>query len=265
LPLGKNKHGQKNPTALTDNSRRQLQSHEPYRITARMKITTTLASCLSPDGSPMVLQHHDGHHFLRIGGIPLMSTTAAASEQFMAELACPNLPGHASILIGGLGFGFTLRRVLELCPPDATVHVAELLQEVIDWNREFLTEVNGLLLDDPRVTIHRCDVGDLIGHGGKVPYHAILLDVDNSPDPLVQEGNARLYQRGGISAVHAALHPGGRVVYWSAKPDAGFARSLETVFGEVECVPAKAYPQAKRFTHTLFIARRKTAASGNPD
>ena len=221
-----------------------------------MKPTTTLASCLTPDGTPMVLQEHDGQHYLKIGGVQLMSTTASASEQKMAELACDSLPPRPRVLIGGLGFGFTLRRVLELCPPDATVDVAELLQEVIDWNREHLAAVNGLLLDDPRVEIHRRDVHELLGQGGADRYHAILLDVDNSPDPLVQKGNARLYNRGGIARVKAALHPRGRVVYWSANRDRDFARSLERAFNQVECVGAKAYPQAKKFTHTLFVADR---------
>jgi len=224
--------------------------------TTRMKPTTTLASCRTPDGLQMVLLRHDGQHFLNIGGVPLMSTTAAASEQQMAELACAALPTRPRILIGGLGFGFTLRRVLELSPADATVEVAELLPEVIAWNREFLADVNGRLLDDPRVEIHLGDVGGLIERGGASRYHAILLDVDNSPDPLVQEGNARLYDQGGIARAHAALHPGGRVVYWSANRDAEFAKALARVFSQVESIAAKAYPQAKRFTHTLFVADR---------
>jgi spermidine synthase len=221
-----------------------------------MKPTTTLATCRTPDGSTLLLQQHDGHYFLRIDGVPLMSTIAAASEQQMAELACVDLPAEPRILIGGLGFGFTLRRVLELCPQIATVDVAELLQEVLDWNREFLIEVNGRCVDDPRVTVHTCDVGDLIERCGARRYHAILLDVDNSPDPLVQQSNERLYNRAGIARIHAALYPCGRVVYWSAKRDAEFTRSLEKTFKKVECIAAKAYPQAKRFSHSLFIADR---------
>lgn len=221
-----------------------------------MKPTTTLASCRTPDGTALVLQEHDGHFYLKVGGVQLMSTTASSSEQQMAELACARMPKKPRVLIGGLGFGFTLRRVLELCPADAIVDVAELVPEVISWNREYLTSVNGLLLDDPRVRIHVRDVGEIIERVGKDRYHAILLDVDNSPDPLVQKGNARLYNRGGVARTKAALHAGGRVVFWSANPDKDFARSLERVFQNVECIGAKAYPKAKRFTHTLFVADR---------
>jgi len=221
-----------------------------------MKVTTTLANCESPDGGKLVLQKHDGHYFLKVDGVQLMSTTASSSEQLMAELACAHLPSKPRILIGGLGFGFTLKRVLELCPKDAVIDVAELLPEIVDWNREHLTEVNGTLLDDPRVRIHVKDVADIIEQVGKNRYHAILLDVDNSPDPLVQHGNARLYDRGGIARTNAALHSNGRVVFWSANQDKSFARKLKKSFGRVDCVGAKAYPKAKRFTHTLFVADR---------
>ena len=87
-------------------------------------------------------------------------------------------------------------------------------------------------------------------------YDVILLDVDNSPDPLVQKGNARLYKRRGLEIARAALRPRGRVVYWSAHPDRGFVKSLKQVFSKVEAIPAKAYPKAKRYTHTLFLALR---------
>ena len=222
-----------------------------------MKVTTTLATSETPDGEPLILQEHDGHYFMKVRGVPLMSTSASSSEQQMADLACVNMPAKPRILIGGLGFGFTLRRVLELCPPDAIVDVAELLQVVVDWNREFLKEVNGLLVDDTRVRIHTRDVAELMARVGKDRYHAILLDVDNSPDPLVQKGNAGLYHSIGIQSAKAALHPGGRIVYWSANQDKSFARSLAKVFGNVEAVGAKAYPKAKRFTHTLFVADRE--------
>jgi len=221
-----------------------------------MKPVTTHATSRTPDGEPLLLQEHDGQYFMKVGGVQLMGTNAYSSEKEMADLACTNLPRGARVLIGGLGFGYTLRRVLELCPPDASVDVAELLQVVVDWNREFLTGVNGLLVDDPRVNIHVRDVADLISRVGNNRYHAILLDVDNSPDPLVQKGNAKLYEGEGLARTKAALHPGGRVVFWSANPDKSFARSMAKHFGNVQAIGAKAYPKAKRFTHTLFVGER---------
>lgn len=222
-----------------------------------MKVTTTLATSLTPDGEQLMLQEHDGQYFMKVRGVPLMSTTASSSEQTMAELGCAGLGNKPRVLIGGLGFGYTLRRVLELCPPDAVVDVAELLPVVAEWNRKFLKDVNGLLVDDPRVNICIRDVAEIMKSVGKERYDAILLDVDNSPDPLVQEGNAGLYDGAGIAVAKAALNPGGRVVYWSANQDKSFAKALAKIFGNSEAIGAKAYPKAKRFTHTLFVAERR--------
>lgn len=217
-----------------------------------MKPTINLAEGKSPDGQALLLQQHDGEHFLKIGGVTLMSTTACASEQTMAELACGGRTRDQRVLIGGLGFGFTLRRVLELVSPDSVVEVAELLPQMIAWNREHLHEVNGKFLDDPRVAVLEQDVFGLLQSGAG--YDAILLDVDNSPDPLVQRGNGRLYRRRGLEMARAALKSGGRVVYWSAHADPAFVKLLRKVFARVEAVPAKAYPKARKFTHTLFVA-----------
>lgn len=217
-----------------------------------MKSTTNLATATAPDGSVLRLQEHDGEHYLKVDGVQLMSTRAAASEAMMADLACT--PPCRRVLIGGLGFGFTLRRVLELVPDDAEIEVAELLPFVVEWNREHLGEVNGRLLDDPRTLVFIGDVFDRITRGGR--YDAILMDVDNSPDALVQRDNARLYSRRGLERLKGALNPRGRVVFWSANRDKPFARELAKVFGNVESIPAKAYPKAKRFSHTLFLASR---------
>ena len=46
-----------------------------------MKITTTLATCTTPDGSKLVLQEHDGQFFLKVGGVQLMSTTALCGKR----------------------------------------------------------------------------------------------------------------------------------------------------------------------------------------
>lgn len=221
-----------------------------------MKTTVTLASTQTPDGSSMTLHEHDGQHFLKVAGLQLMSTTASSSEEQMAELACAILPKNPHILIGGLGFGFTLKRVLELTGLDARVAVAELMPEIVEWNRKYLADVNGRLLDDPRVKILVQDVYEIIDRCGSDRFDAILLDVDNGPDPFVQKGNGRLYQGSGLVRIKAALKPKGRVIFWSAHQDKSFVKLLSKSFKNVEAISAKAYPKAKRFTHTLFVADR---------
>ena len=75
-----------------------------------------------------------------------MSTTSTTSELLLAELPCKNLERvpSARVLIGGLGLGYSLRRALDFVRKDSVVEVAELLPDVVQWNREFLRHVTNV-------------------------------------------------------------------------------------------------------------------------
>ncbi len=224
-----------------------------------MKPFVTLAQARTSGGADLSLHDYDGHFFLRVNGQTLMGTNAAESEKALALLACERLRGQNAprVLIGGLGFGFTLRRVLALVSKRAKVQVAELVPEVVAWNREFLGAVNGLLLNDARVQVATEDVFLVIARAPAAHFDAIILDVDNGPTALVQQGNGRLYDMDGLEMIARALKPKGRVTFWSASPDPAFARRLGQAGFVVEVVAAKAYAQARRNAHTIFVADKK--------
>lgn len=215
-----------------------------------------LAQTRTPDGSTFTLHEHDGDFFLKLNGRQLMSTTSTTSELLLAQLPCKGLSRirHGSVLIGGLGLGFSLRQVLEMARPDTTVHVAELLPEVVAWNREFLGAVNGKLLGDSRVKTIVGDVFQVIQKAGPVAYDVILLDVDNGPTSFVQPKNSRLYDRNGFKLIKRALRPAGKVAFWSACPEPAFVHSLERAGFKVQSYPAKAHERAKRAAHVIYVA-----------
>jgi len=221
-----------------------------------LKPFRTLAETRTPDGSRFTLHEHDGEYFLKLNGRQLMSTTATTSEELLAELPCRRLSGHATpaVLIGGLGLGYSLRRVLEIVGPDAAVHVAELLPEVVTWNCEFLRTVNGKLLDDPRVKIFPRDVFDVLLQAPKPSYDAILLDVDNAPTSFVQKKNSRIYGSRGFGLIARSLREGGEVAFWSAAPEPGFMESLKRHGFKPSAYPAKAHERAKRDAHMIYVA-----------
>jgi spermidine synthase len=223
-----------------------------------MKPSVTLAQTTTPEGMTLSLRTHDGQYHMRIGSDGLMSTTATSSEMRLAEVACENLAPreHRRVLIGGLGFGFTLRRVLEVVGADVKVEVAELLPVIVSWNRQYLQSVNGALVDDPRVEILIEDVCAVLARAEAGRYDAVLLDIDNGPQALVDRGNARLYEGGGLKVLSRALRVGGRAVFWSLTEDRSFVARLERAGFRAEVVVAKAYPKAKRSAHTLFVADR---------
>jgi spermidine synthase len=219
----------------------------------------TIAEAETAEGAKLTLHRRGQEFFLRVNGQALMGTNAPESERMLAELGCAGLRGKRGVrvLIGGLGFGFTLRAVLELLGEDGLVEVAELLPEVVAWNREHLAEVNGLLVDEPRVRVVLGDVYELMLKGEAERYDAILLDVDNGPVAMVQEGNGRMYQADGLAMIGRVLKPGGCVAFWSASGDPAFVRRLAKAGFAVQVEAVKAYAQAKRKVHTIFLGRRK--------
>lgn len=224
-----------------------------------MKPYQTIGSTLTPDGGTLTLHEHDGNYEIRLDGYPLMSTVATASELLLAKLGCGNLKrvGKPRVLIGGLGLGFTLKGVLDIAGKRTSVEVAELLPEVVDWNRNLLSELNGSLLDDPRVEVLVEDVFDVLARVSEPRYNSILLDVDNGPTAMMKKENSRLYDHRCFSLVASALKPYGRAAFWSAAEDRIFSRRLRKAGFNVEAVGAKAYEKAKRNTHTIYVAERR--------
>ena len=96
------------------------------------------------------------------------------------------------MLIGGLGMGFTLNVARSALSPAATNLVAELVPGVITWAQGPLAPMMDGALRDPRVTVELRDVHDMIAEE-RDGFDAILLDVDNRPDGLVNLSNERLY------------------------------------------------------------------------
>jgi spermidine synthase len=171
--------------------------------------------------------HHDGNYVIRVDGIELMSTRVHGSEEQLAELALQRLgprPG-ARVLVGGLGMGFTLARALELVDNDAIVTVAELVPEVVTWNRELFAEHARHPLRDPRTRLVVGDVGRVLAAGSGA-FDAVLLDVDNGPEGLSRPANSSLYDELGLDQARTALRPGGVLAIWSSWPAPTFTSRL---------------------------------------
>jgi len=224
-----------------------------------MKPFRNLGETRTLNGSRFSLHEHNGEYFLKLNGTQLMGSNATVSELLLADLACEfrNSRPHARVLIGGLGLGFSLKRVLEISAPTAKVQVAELLPDVVRWNRELLQDLNGPLLDDPRVEVITGDVFDCIKKAGATYYDAILLDVDNGPTSFVQPQNSRLYTRNGFKTIRHSLKPGGRVAFWSADNEPIFKEQFGRAGFTVEDVPTKSHERAKRFAHHIYVGEKQ--------
>src|SRR4051812_32276999 len=101
----------------------------------------------------MSLTRQGSEYVILASGKPLMSSRMHGSEEALAAFGCREARTREapSVLIGGLGMGFTLRATLDLLPPGASVVVAELVPAVVEWNRGPLGPLAGHPLKDPRV------------------------------------------------------------------------------------------------------------------
>lgn len=204
--------------------------------------------------SEFVLARHGDDWVIRVDQRVLMTNRLNQSEILLAEHAIDRADDPQRVLIGGLGLGYTLRATLDLLGESAHVTVAELVPELVDWNRRILFHLSESALDDPRVEVVVGDVYDVISRR-KRSFDVILLDVDNGPQALSQAKNQRLYGDGGTRACWNALTPGGVLGVWSAGPNAKYAKRLQR-FGfepEVLRVPART---GGRAAHVLFLGTK---------
>lgn len=204
----------------------------------------------------MTLYRRGADYSIRVDGEELMSSTAHASEEALARIACGRVRERhrPRVLVGGLGMGYTLAAALRHIGERGEVVVAELAPAVVKWNRGPLSRLAGSPLEDPRTRIFEGDVGQLLQAepGG---FDAILLDVDNGPEGFTRRGNDWLYGRAGVAACHEALRPGGVLAVWSATPDRGFAHKLRWAGFGVEDLRVPASPEVT-WEHTIWIATR---------
>lgn len=223
-----------------------------------MKPRIKLAETTTPDGGKLALFEQDNTYSISHQGQQLMHSKMTTSEEALGKLGLERLKRkqNTRILIGGLGLGFTLETVLQGAPTEARVDVAELIPEVVEWNRTFLKALNGSALDDPRVSVFAEDVGRLIKNASPETYDTIVLDVDNGPIAMVAASNHSLYSHFGIRSIHAALKPDGRAVFWSAQADPKFEKRLRKAGFKAKAVPAKTHPGAKRAAYILYVADR---------
>jgi spermidine synthase len=217
-----------------------------------------LDSAEAPGGKERLRLKQRGTEFsIMLGANELMNSRLSGSEEALATLTQERLANVAkpTILIGGLGMGFTLRAALAAFPAESRIEIVELVPAVVRWARGPMAELHAGSLDDPRVTIVESDVAKVIAEANAA-YDAILLDVDNGPEGLTIEANDALYAHRGLAAARVALKPGGILAVWSQGPDARFAARLKRSGFAVEEMRVRASRSKRGARHVIWLARR---------
>jgi len=217
-----------------------------------------IGTAFVPDGVELRLFRRDDEFTILLEQTELMSTRVSGSEEALATMTCQRLGHRAGLqmLIGGYGMGFTLRAALAVLEGDASVTVAELVPEIIDWARGPMHALTAGCLDDPRVVLVGDDVGMLID-AAREAYDAILLDVDNGPEGLTRLNNDGLYSRDGLYAAKAALRPGGILAVWSCEGDASFTERLREAGFDVADVVVGEEADGAGAAHVIWFAQKR--------
>lgn len=213
---------------------------------------TEILRTIVEDDKSLLLRRRAGHLELVLGNVVILSSAALETELDFGRLA----RGARRVVIGGLGFGATLRGALEVAAPDARIVVVEKLATVLDVARREAASLVLGALEDPRVVVERADVVDVIASAPPGSLDAILLDVDNGPEWASFRTNARLYAEPSLIRARETLARGGLFAVWSGYPRDAFMRTLRAAgfipriepLKERGVVRARAYLGAKSDT-----------------
>jgi spermidine synthase len=175
----------------------------------------------------VVLRRHGGLLQIIANGCFLMDTSDGRSERLLVDAAYDALDGRPlpSVLIGGLGVGFSLAHAAA-DPRWGRITVVEREPAVIAWHREGpLSALSADALADPRTAVVEADLVAYVNETSDT-YDALCLDIDNGPGWTVTEGNGSLYSQAGLASCARALRPGGVLAVWSAQPSPEFEGTL---------------------------------------
>lgn len=204
----------------------------------------------------LALLERDGHLELIGNGVFLLDTRSdGASERLLVDAAVAAAARPVGrVLVGGLGFGYSLAAALGHGVDE--IVVVERERAIVDWNLEHTATRSGGSVAAPGV---RCVVADLVtwltdpARRAEPGFDVICLDIDNGPDWVVDPANRRLYDDPGLDAVHALLRDGGVLAVWSAGEAPAFETRLVARFRDVG---RRTVPVSRGEPDVVYLASR---------
>jgi len=191
---------------------------------------------------------------LRANGVFVMDNAEFTSELALASAALDLVDDPRDVLVGGMGLGFTMHQVLadqrvERCT------VVEIEEALVGWMRDGTIPHGQTMLADARANPVIADVTVALAEADDASYDLILLDVDNGPNFLVHEANARIYEPEFLTQARRILRPGGSLAIWSMDDAPGLQQSMAAVFDDVAAQPQSVRLQDRDEEYFLLVGR----------
>ncbi len=201
------------------------------------------------EGGPAVLE-------LRANGVFVMDNAEFTSELALATAALDLVDEPRDVLVGGMGLGFTMHQVLadqrvERCT------VVEIEEALVGWMRDGTIPHGQTMLADARANPVVADVTVALAEAADASYDLILLDVDNGPNFLVHESNARLYEPEFLREARRILRPGGSLAIWSMDDAPALQESMAGVFDDVAAHRQPVRLQDRDEEYWLLVGRQE--------
>jgi len=187
----------------------------------------------------------------------LMSSFLTDSERALSEVALEMHEGSKlSVLVGGLGLGYTAHAALQ-SDRVASCEVVEFLPQVIGWLRGGLVPLSEKLNGESRLSLTHDDVYARLAGSPSKKHDLILIDVDHSPDDNLGTTNGHFYTAEGLRLAKQHLSENGILGVWSYAESSPFADAMREVFKEVRVEPVTVFNPLveEEQTDWLFFAR----------
>ena len=191
---------------------------------------------------------------LRVNGVFVMDTAETGSEIELARAALAAVDEPTSVLVGGLGLGFTAHEVLADTRVERVL-VVELEESLIGWMRDGTIPHGPEYLADERLQLTEGDVRHALAEASDDSFDLVLLDVDNGPGYLVHEANSAVYERPFLAECARAMTARGALVIWSASESPELEQAMADVFGSCEVRAHQVRLQERDERYWLLLSR----------
>jgi spermidine synthase len=191
----------------------------------------------------------------------LMSSFLTDSEKALSTVGLELVKdiGHPlSVLVGGLGLGYTAAELLK-SDKIGTVETVEYLPQVISWLQDGLIPLADQLNAEEKLTVSQGDVYARLCEPVRKndKFDLVVIDVDHSPEDVLGEQSKHFYSVDGLKLARQHLNPSGVIGIWSYDESSPLLTNMEEVFTDVRVESVTAWNQLANVEQTdwLFFGR----------